>query len=59
MNDYENAVSRSKEVFILADRSKFGKIISVKFSELNRGKIITDKVPDKKYFSETSIKEVL
>lgn len=53
------AVSRSKEVFILADQSKFGKITSVKFSELNRGKIITDKVPDKKYFSETSIKEVL
>ncbi len=53
------AVSRSKEVFVLADHSKFGKITSVKFSELNRGKIITDKVPDKKYFSETSIKEVL
>lgn len=53
------AVSRSKEVFILGDHSKFGKIFSVKFSELNRGKIITDKVPDKKYLSEASVKEVL
>lgn len=53
------AVSRSKEVFILSDHSKFGKIFPVKFSELNRGKIITDKVPDKKYLSETSVKEVL
>ncbi len=53
------AIARSKEVFILSDHSKFGKISSVKFSELNRGMIITDKVPDKKYFSETRIKEVL
>ncbi len=53
------AVSRSKEVFVLGDHSKFGKITSVKFSELNKGKIITDKVPDKKYLSETFIKEVL
>lgn len=53
------AISRSKEVFILGDHSKFGKIFSVKFSELNRGKIITDKVPDKKYLSEASVKEVL
>lgn len=53
------AISRSKEVFILGDHSKFGKITSVKFSELNRCKIITDKVPDKKYLTEASIKEVL
>ena len=53
------AVSRSKEVYILGDHSKFGKIFPVKFSGLNRGKIITDKVPDKKYLSEASVKEVL
>jgi len=53
------AVSRSKEVFVLGDHSKFGKITSVKFAELNKGKIITDKVPDKKYLSETFIKEIL
>ncbi len=53
------AVAQSREVYILGDHSKFGKISSVKFSELNKGKIITDKVPDKKYLSETFIKEVL
>lgn len=53
------AISRSKEIFILSDHSKFGKIYPVKFSELNRGRIITDKVPDKKYLLEASVKEVL
>ena len=53
------AISRSRDVFILADHSKFDKITAVKFAELNCGKIITDKVPDKKYFSESSVKEVL
>lgn len=53
------AISRSKEIFILGDHSKFGKITAVKFAELNRGKIITDRVPDKKYFLEVSVKEVL
>lgn len=55
----KTAVSRSSEVFILADHSKFGKITSVKFAELSSGKIITDKVPDKKYLTEASVKEVL
>lgn len=53
------AISRSREVYILADHSKFGKVTSVNFSEINRGKIITDKVPDKKYLSSASVKEVL
>ncbi|MGI6095634.1 MAG: DeoR/GlpR family DNA-binding transcription regulator [Lachnospiraceae bacterium] len=53
------AMARSKEIYILGDHSKFGKITSVKFSELNQGKIITDKVPDKKYLSAASVKEVL
>ena len=53
------AVLRSREIFILGDHSKFGKITSVKFAEINRGKIITDKVPDKKYLSEASVKEGL
>lgn len=53
------AVSRSKEVYILGDHSKFGRIAAVKFAELNRGKIITDRVPDKKYLMATSVKEVM
>lgn len=53
------AVSRSKEVFILGDHSKFGRITAVKFAELSCGKIITDKAPEKKYLLEASVKEVL
>lgn len=53
------AISRSKEVYILGDHSKFGKITAVQFTEINRGKIITDKVPNKKYLSGASVKEVL
>lgn len=53
------AVLRSREVFILGDHSKFGKVTAVKFAELSCGKIITDKAPDKKYLLEASVKEVL
>ena len=53
------AVLRSREVYILGDHSKFGRVTAVKFAELNCGKIITDKVPDKKYLLEASVKEVL
>ncbi len=53
------AIARSKEVYILGDHSKFGKITASKFAELKKGQIITDKVTDKKYSNETSVKEVL
>lgn len=53
------AIARSRKVYILADHSKFGETTAIKFAELNKGTIITDRVPDKKYFTETSIKEVL
>lgn len=55
----KTAILRSKEVFILGDHSKFGKISAIKFAGLNGGKIITDKVPDKKYLTAASVKEVL
>lgn len=51
-------INNSKEVYILADHSKFDQITSVKFAQLNYGKIITDKPVDKKYLSKASIKEV-
>lgn len=53
------AIHHSKEVYILADHSKFEQITSVRFAGLNCGEIITDKLIDKKYLSESSIKEVL
>lgn len=53
------AIKKSRQTYILSDHSKFGKITALKFAELNCGQIITDKVPDKKYLAEASIKEVL
>lgn len=53
------AIKNSKEVYILADSSKFGKITGVRFAPLCCGEIITDKLIDKKYLSEARIKEVL
>ncbi len=53
------AVTRSKKVYVLGDHSKFGKITASKFAELKKGQIITDKATDRKYLSETSVKEVL
>lgn len=53
------AISRSMKSYVLADHSKFDKISSVTFAELKKAEIITDRVPDKKYFGKTSIKEVV
>ncbi|MDE7194448.1 MAG: DeoR/GlpR family DNA-binding transcription regulator [Oscillospiraceae bacterium] len=53
------AIARGMEIYILADHSKFGTAAAVKFAELNKGRIITDKAPEKIYFSETYVKEVL
>ena len=53
------AINKSRRAFILADHSKFDKITAVSFAELNRAKIITDKLEEKKYLNETSVKEVM
>ena len=53
------AVSNSKTVYILADHSKFDQIAAVTFAEIERVKIITDKLEDRKYLSKTDIKEVM
>ncbi len=53
------AVSNSKTVYILADHSKFDQIAAVTFAEIERVKIITDKLEDRKYLSKTVIKEVM
>ncbi len=45
----EIAVKHCKKAYILADRSKFGKITPVSFSSLEDAVIITDKQPDDSY----------
>lgn len=51
--------ANSKQVYVLADNSKFDKISSVTFMTLNKGIIITDRLGDRKYIGKASIKEVL
>lgn len=55
----EAVINNSRVSYILADHSKFDKVSSVKFAHLNKGKIITDKLENKKYLMETSVKEVM
>ena len=45
------AISRSGQVFILADSSKFGLVASVTFAPLTAGIVITDRLPDQSYRS--------
>lgn len=52
-------VQNSQTVYVLADHSKFGQIASVTFAQLSQVKIITDKIPDKKYLTKANIKEVM
>lgn len=52
-------LNNSQKVYVLADHSKFDKVTSVTFAPLNRCKIITDKLEDRKYLTKASIKEVL
>ncbi len=53
------AIEGSEQTFILADHSKFDKISSVTFTQLERVSIITDKIPDQKYLAFKNIKEVM
>ena len=49
----------SKQVYFLADHSKFDQISAITFAHLNGVQIITDRLPDQKYRSEATIREVL
>lgn len=54
----EQAIKRSYVSYVLADHSKFNKTSAVSFGELAECCIVTDKVSDNRYYSETVIKEV-
>ncbi len=51
--------ANSRQVYVLADHSKFDKISSVTFMALSDGIIVTDALMDRKYIGKASIKEVL
>lgn len=51
------ALNRSKEGYILADKSKFNHISSVTFGEINKGIIITTQLEEDKYRKYTEVLE--
>ena len=52
------AIRRSKEVFVLADGSKFGLVASVTFAPLDAGTVITDHLPDPGYREQLKLVEI-
>ena len=49
------AASRAQKVFVLADSSKFGRVTAATILPLERARIITDRMPDRKYLDSTSV----
>ncbi|MBE6051832.1 MAG: DeoR/GlpR transcriptional regulator [Clostridium sp.] len=52
------AIKKSKQTFILSDSSKFDKVSSVTFCEVNEAAIITNKLMDERYKKHMKIMEV-
>ena len=52
------AMDQAYVSYILADASKFGRVSAVTVAPLERGCIITDRLPDKVYAKHAIIKEV-
>ena len=49
------AASRAQSVYVLADSSKFGRVTAATILPLERARIITDRMPDRKYLDSTSV----
>lgn len=52
-------IANTRKSYFLADHSKFDKITAVNIPPLTEGKIITDRVENRKYVTEASVKEVM
>lgn len=52
------AVQSAQECWFLADESKFGQVYTAQICSLSRAGIITNRLPDPKYHSYTTIQEV-
>ncbi len=52
------AIESSREVYVLADHSKFDEVSSATFAGLGKAVIITDKIPNRKYKDAADITEV-
>ncbi len=49
------AASKAQSVYVLADSSKFGRVTAATILPLEEARIITDKLPDRKYLDSTDI----
>ena len=49
------AASRAQSAYVLADSSKFGRVTAATILPLERARIITDRMPDRKYLDSTSV----
>ncbi|WP_426348717.1 DeoR/GlpR family DNA-binding transcription regulator [Alloiococcus sp. CFN-8] len=54
----EEAIKRTRNPYILADKTKFNEISSVTFAEIDKCVIITTEIEDDKYIDKTEILEV-
>ena len=54
----QTAVEQARQVFVLADYSKFGNVSSVTFASLERGVILTDRRPPESFGAVKNIKIV-
>lgn len=54
----QTAVEQARQVFMLADYSKFGNVSSVTFASLERGVILTDRRPPESFGAVRNIKVV-
>lgn len=52
------AIESSREVYVLADHSKFDEVSSATFAGLGKAFIITDRIPNRKYNNAADITEV-
>lgn len=54
----KEVISRSYISYIVADHTKFGKITSVTFADIDQACIITDRIADDKFKAATIVKEI-
>ena len=52
------AARRAREVYVLADASKFGTVTAAVMFPLEDAGIVTDRLPDRRYRDYTSVEEV-
>jgi len=55
----EEAIKRTRNAYILADKTKFNEISCITFAEVDEAIIITTEIEDTRYYDKTEIVEVL